>query len=179
VQFSESGEPTIRYEREEPQVRINQAEGQPEVRIERTGEREQAAADQPSRQTQTDQAAQQAAATGEEQPQTTGSVARAVRVSNLLEADVFSQQGNEVGTVEQVMVNPETGDTAIVVGLNSPAVEEARQIGVSVEDLQMRGDQLVLRLSEDQLRQAPEWREQEGFQEAAADQSAKISTQAQ
>jgi sporulation protein YlmC with PRC-barrel domain len=174
VQVTETGEANVRYEREEPRVVVNEAEGQPNVRIERMEGQEAAAAGQQQPVEQAEQ--QSAAAEPQAAPETTGSIPRDVRVSTLLDTPIVSQQGEEIGAVEQVMVNPDTGDTLIVIGLSDTFAEGGKQIALSLEDLSMRGEELVARLSDEQLRQAPEWQEQEGFREAEGDQNATIGT---
>ncbi len=66
------GQPTVRYEQAQPQVIVNQAQGQPDVRIERQDSGQQAAArdgNQPPQQPATAQSSQQQAAVQQTQPQ--------------------------------------------------------------------------------------------------------------
>jgi sporulation protein YlmC with PRC-barrel domain len=169
VQVERTGEPTIRYEREEAQVRVHQAEGQPEVRVERM---------QGGEQTQ----AQRSASRADEQPEQRASAQHpaedrtgTLRVSQLIDADVVNRQDEEIGTVERVMVNPQTGETEVIVSLNGSVGEEGRLIALSVDQLQLRGDRIVVSgLSDQQIDQAPEWSERQGFLDANADDSAQL-----
>jgi len=178
VEISRSGEPEVRYEREEPQVRINQAEGEPNVRFEQAEQRDQQAAaqsqDQQRQETQMAAREEQAPETTAALPATGEAEGQTIRVSGLLDTAVLSEEGEEIGTVEQVMVNAETGETQILVTLNGTLGEEGKTIALSLEDMTMHGDQLVVLLPDEQLSEAPEWTAQEGFREAGGDQSAQI-----
>lgn len=168
VQVEESAQPQVRYEREQANVRINQEEGEPQIRVERVA------------------GAESGARTGDE-PQTTGALTeqgqrQGVRVSNLLDADVTTREDEEVGTVERVLIDPDSGSTLIVVGLSGNLGEEGRTIAVDLDEVSMRGDTLVLTsMSDAQVEQAPEWTEGQmgNFQDAQAGQQAQVNTIAQ
>jgi hypothetical protein len=168
VQLERTGEPTIRYEREEAQVRVNRGEGQPEVRVERMQEGEQTQAQRLAGLAESDDQAARSASAG------AGDRSDTLRVSALIDADVIDRQEEEIGTVERVMVNPQTGETEVIVNLNGSVGEEGRLIALSVDQLTLQGDRVVVSgLTNQQIDQAPEWSERQGFRDADSSETAR------
>ncbi|MGO4573293.1 DUF4142 domain-containing protein [Microvirga sp. 2TAF3] len=138
------GQPTVHYERAEPRVVVNQPQGQPQVRIERMGEGEQAAA--------TPQQQQQQAAVSS--PQATGALpsGQAIAVSRVTDMNLYNARGNELGDIERV-VQGSDGKQYIVIGAGGFLGIGERKVAIPTERVAMQGDRLVIQgVTEDQIR---------------------------
>jgi predicted outer membrane protein/sporulation protein YlmC with PRC-barrel domain len=138
------GQPTVRYERAPPRVIVNQAPGQPSVRIERMGENQQTAAAPQQQQ-------QQAAVSS---PQATGALpgGQAIAVSRVTDMDLYNARGNELGDVERV-VQGQDGKQYLVVGAGGFLGIGERKVAIPTDRVAMQGDRLVIQgVTEDQIR---------------------------
>ena len=201
VTVEQAEQPNITYEREEPQVTVNQAEGQPNVTFEQvegaapqgqdpaalTAEQQAAAqpgqaepAEQPAAEQQ--QAAAQPMAGAEATQPQAGATAggQAIRVSELIDADVVNAEGEQLGDVKQVMINTADQQAYVIVGHGGFLGLGEKEIALPLNNMWMRDDDLVIRgLTDDQIRQMPAWEQAEGYQEIGADQTTEISTVAE
>lgn len=168
VELRSGGQPTVRYEAEEPQVRIQREQGEPTVRYEqsdasaaqdrRTGAGMDGAAAQ--RTQQGFRAADQAV----DEDRSTGAVAdqgmTMVRISDLSGMDVYNAQGNQLGDVERVVVS-ETNDRMLAILAHGGFLGLGeKRVAVPLDSMAIRDDRFVVRgLTDDDIRNMPEWRD--------------------
>jgi len=137
VQVQENtASPTIRYERAEPKVVINQPQGDPQVRME-------AAPQQPN--------------SGNAQaPTTTGARSgQSVTVSRLKGLYLHNARGTRLGDVERV-VETADGKRFVVVGVGGFLGIGERHVGMPLENVVLAGDRLILEgIADDQLKTMP------------------------
>lgn len=172
VQQSE-GQPNVRYESAEPRVIVNQAQGQPQVRIERTGEGQQAAAqNQPNQ-----QAAQQRRGLTEQERQaarerlatdvdTTAAVNnqevrnRPVSVDELDDMDVYNARGERLGDAERIVVDGNNKRYVVIGHGGFLGIGEDR-VAFPLERFGITGDRLVIRgVTEEDIEAMDDYREQ-------------------
>src|SRR5215211_7332416 len=171
------GQPQIRYERAEPQITVNQAQGQPNVRVERAdGQPAQGAQTQQPTATQT-----QTAATAT-QPAATGTVAagtgaaRQFSVRELEDMNVYNARDNQLGEVEDVLIGP-NNQTYLVVGFGGFLGLGERRVVLPLDRFQLQNDRLIVQgMTEDQLKALPAYtRGAQGYRAAETDFRTAVS----
>jgi len=171
------GQPQIRYERAEPQITVNQAQGQPNVRVERAdGQPAQGAQTQQPTTTQT-----QTAATAT-QPAATGTVAagtgaaRQFSVRELEDMNVYNARDNQLGEVEDVLIGP-NNQTYLVVGFGGFLGLGERRVVLPLDRFQLQNDRLIVQgMTEDQLKALPAYtRGAQGYRAAETDFRTAVS----
>jgi sporulation protein YlmC with PRC-barrel domain len=157
------GQPTVRYERAQPRVIVNQAQGQPNVRIERMGENSQASA-----------AMQQS---GQRQQAEGRNPVRPVAVSQIKGKDVYNARGEDLGEVERVILGQGNQVFGVVrfgefLGLGG----EARILPLS--RMTLREDRIIISgMTEAELRGLPPYREGlAGYREADPNYRARMAS---
>lgn len=142
------GQPNIRYERAEPRVVVNQAQGQPQVRFERMGEEgQQAAARQRGLTEQERQAARQRLGSDVD---TTAAVdnrnarMQAVTVDDLDDMDVYNARGEKLGDAERVVVDGNNKRYVVIGHGGFLGIGEDR-VAFPLERFGISGDRLVIR----------------------------------
>src|SRR5918993_929158 len=162
---------------QQPQVQVNQAQGQPNVRIERAdGQPAQGAQTQQPATTQT-----QTAATAT-QTATTGTVAagtgaaRQFSVNQLEDMNVYNARGNQLGEVEDVLIGP-NNQTFLVVAYGGFLGLGERQVVLPLDRFQLQNDRLVVAgMTEDQLRTLPAYTTgAQGYRAAETDFRPEVS----
>jgi predicted outer membrane protein/sporulation protein YlmC with PRC-barrel domain len=113
VQVEQGGEPNIRYEREEPRVQVNQPEGEPQIRIEQAGRRDQREGGETEQQAQLQQDQQQETAPDTAAALSPQQFAERAAVSNRFEIEASNvaaerAQAAEVKDFAQRMVEDHT-----------------------------------------------------------------------
>jgi sporulation protein YlmC with PRC-barrel domain len=189
VEVQRTGEATVRYEAEEPQIRVQRDEGQPQVTIQRQASAANGTTGQQDQQDQQDamSAGQDVAATGSTRQQQQAAATQQSRqpaqaglqqimASDLIGRDLVNARGNELGEVSSLVVDTQRNNAihAIVTYGGFLGVGEKRVL-LPLERLHLRGDKLVVNdLSDDQLRQLPDFRDTDTLQELGSDQPAQI-----
>ena len=214
VQVVQPEQPKVQVEREQPQVvvqqqpgqqanvQVQQAQQQPQVRFERTGEPNiqynmtgeprvtyeragQQGADQRNQQAAAPAQNQQTAAT--RNAETTGTVARdtatsqgvtrPMPVSRLKDMDVVNARGEQLGDVERVIVSNADNKTYVIIGHGGFLGLGEKQVALPLEQLTLRGDKLVIRgLTDDRIKAMPAWdRNNRSYRELDGNQMAQIS----
>jgi sporulation protein YlmC with PRC-barrel domain len=164
VQIGRAEKPVVRYEREEPQVRINQAEGEPTVQFRSAMAEETAAA---------------------ASVEITGSVntadarqetARAIVVSSLAGLEVVNTVGEKVGTVDRLLVSDQDGRFYLVITHGGfLGLGEAEAL-LPLDTVSIWGDRLAIRdLTDDQIRQLPGWSDDKAYREVDGHEVAQIT----
>jgi hypothetical protein len=164
------GQPQVHYERAEPKVVVNQAQGQPEVRVEQAG-RDQAGADRgapPAPQANASQATGAAAGQAGGQP---------VPVSRLLDMRVTNAKGDTLGDVEHVLAGGADGKPRVVIGHGGFLGLGEKQVALPLDSMVLDGDRLVMRgLSDDQIRAMPAWDGKgHGYRDLDRDQTLEVA----
>jgi ribosomal 30S subunit maturation factor RimM len=154
---TEQAQPQVTFERTgEPQIQFQEQEGQPQVRIERMaeGEQQQMQPDQQQAQQQPaqDQQAQERDArtvfgVGQE-PQATGAIGTAeqqqIAVADLEGREVFNYQGEELGTVDRVLQDPQGQQFYVVVSHGGFLGLGQDEAVMPLERMVMHGDRLLI-----------------------------------
>jgi ribosomal 30S subunit maturation factor RimM len=164
---TEQAQPQVQFERTgEPQVQFQEEQGRPVVRIERMGEGQQQQAGQQQGQQAQQQPAQQQQAQQQpaqeqtqqrdartmfgvgQEPQATGAIGTAeqqqIAVADLEGRDVYNYEGEELGTVDRVLQDPQGQQFYVVVthgGFLGLGQDEAV---MPLERMVMHGDRLLI-----------------------------------
>jgi hypothetical protein len=125
-------QPTVRYERAEPKVVINQRQGEPQVKLE------------------------PAEVPNGSKPATTGAAPRqGVTVARIKSMDLFNMRGDRLGDVERVIQSAD-GKRLIIVGIGGFLGIGERHVAIPAERVVVRGNRLVIDgLTDDQVRRMP------------------------
>ena len=152
VTMQGGGQAQVRYEREEPKVVINQAKGEPQVKIE-----ESAAAVTPARPmtgpAASDSNARVAAVTapGAASPTTP------MRVSRINDMNLYNAKGDNLGDIERVYMGTDN-KPYIVIGHGGFLGLGEKRVSIPLERTAMRGDRLVIQgMSDEQIKAMPAW----------------------
>lgn len=188
AQVRQQGEPQVRYERTgEPRVRYRQAEGQPQVRYEqaRDGQQRDSERTRETRRTpqQTEprrqREAQQRQDRQQERQQRSAQTARQGRANAMVTAEwlegreVYNARGNELGEVEQVVIDG-SQDVHLVIAYGGFLGIGEQSSAVPLERFELQGDRLVVQgMTDDQLRALPDF-DDSGFRRASSTQQASI-----
>jgi predicted outer membrane protein len=168
------GQPTVRYERAQPRVIVNQAQGQPNVRIERQGEGQQAQAGQPQQQAtpasarreyteEQRRAVRERLSAGD--VETTAAVnqnfeMRNMTVGEIEDTNVYNARGDEIGEVDRVIRTPQ-GRHFLVVGAGGFLGIGRDTVAFPLERFGIRGDRLVIRgVTESDIEAMDDYRDQ-------------------
>ena len=175
------GKPTIKYDREEPKVVVNQAKGDPNINVQQSGGAN--ATDAATGAAQSRVAANQAPAAVvppvgvpavvAPRAATTGG---GVTVAQLNALNLYNAQGNELGDVEHV-IRGQDGKTSIVIGHGGFLGLGEKQVAIPLEQVAMRGDRLVIQgVTDEQIKAMPAWSASAGnFTELPGSQSVPVS----
>jgi hypothetical protein len=174
VQVQQFGQPTVRYERAEPEVQITQQQGQPTIRIEQL---DQTAANDPNRAatpsgtpaqnqnlaanqapagtpnaTAPSAAGQPGATVGSRQFQN-----RQVTVADLDGVDLVNTRNEKLATVDRLVTGPGNQTFAVLNRGGFLGIGE-QKIVLPLQNMWMDGNRLVTEMTEDQFRALPEWK---------------------
>lgn len=180
VQVEETGQPKVTFERAEPKVTVNQAQGQPTIRMEPMegqgadqGNANQAAADQTANQTAAGQTGNQAAAdqTGNQQqavltdqPATSQAQMQQIALSDLNGRDVVNEQGEKLGTADGVVQSTTDKKQYLVIKHGGFLGLGEKTTALSLDGLMMRGNKIVVAgLTNDQIRAMPRFEDNRKF----------------
>ncbi|HEX2528813.1 MAG TPA: PRC-barrel domain-containing protein [Geminicoccus sp.] len=130
VEFEGNRQPQVRYEQVEPRVVVNQQEGQPQIRIERQGEQQQGQAQQ---QNLADQ--QQMASTQQDAANDSAARLAGMRIGELMNKSVYGANGENIGDVEDVVINRKDMIGGMVVGVGGFLGIGERQILIPFEQV--------------------------------------------
>jgi sporulation protein YlmC with PRC-barrel domain len=97
--------------------------------------------------------------------------ANEMRAESLIGATVFSQEGEKVGTVKDILFDTSGRATGLVLSVGGIMGLGAKSVGITWEEVEMQPDPKLLQVnySEDQLEAAPAFKTQE-VQEAESEQ---------
>jgi len=171
VDVQQLGQPTIRYERAEPQVKITQQQGQPTVKFEQLDQT--AAADQrqlgstpaPARAPAPTTTASNppanapsatAPATANNQP-AAQLQNRQVAVNDLKGVDVYNRNNDKLGTVDHIVTGSDSQSYVILSSGGFLGIGE-RKVVLPLSNMWMDGKKLVTDMSNDQIKVMPEWK---------------------
>jgi len=172
VQVEQAGEAKVTYERAEPKVTINQAQGQPTVRMENMGDQANAqggnAAMADSNDANTTPEAQeggngQQVATANQAGQAQGQMQR-VALDRLNGMDVVNERGEKLGTADGVVQGTADQKQYLVIKHGGFLGLGEKTTALSIDGLMMRGNQIVVPgLSDDQIRAMPRFENSDKF----------------
>jgi sporulation protein YlmC with PRC-barrel domain len=165
----DSTAPTVHYDRADPRIVVNQAQGKPTVNV------EQAEADgrqqEAKPQNGTPQATRQA-------PTATGAVpSQGIAVSRIKNKEIYNERGDRIGVVEHV-VRSDDGKWHLVLGKGGFLGLGEKLFIIQAEDVALRGDRFVVEhLTDDQLKKMPTFdSNNRGFHEAEGNAVMQISS---
>ncbi|MBF0394296.1 MAG: PRC-barrel domain-containing protein [Alphaproteobacteria bacterium] len=81
----------------------------------------------------------------------------AASADNLIGKTLTNQQGEDVGEVSDVVVTPQGQVQAVVIDRGGALGLGGKQVALQWSDLSIRGDQLMVNMSDDQIAQLPEY----------------------
>ena len=167
VQIGRAEKPVVRYEREEPQVRINQADTAPAVQFQSATAEETSA---------TASVEVTGSVNSADAPQES---ARAVVVSSLAGLDVVNTVGEKIGTVDRLLVSDQDNRFYLVIAHGGfLGLGEAEAL-LPLDTVSIWDNRLVIRdLTDDQIRQLPGWSDDKAYREVSGDELAQISVAA-
>lgn len=161
----ESAEPQVEVRQAEPQVQVRSAD--PIVRVITVDEQGQEQVSEIEAQPMQNQRSQQAQAQQRQtqQPQQQQQMAQdlmQVNVTELGQKTVVTSQGEELGSVEDIVIQPDQGQAGLVVSTGGILGIGAEQILVPADETMMQGDQIVWQTqqSPDQLAEQSKYNEQ-------------------
>ena len=159
VEFEGNRQPQVRYEQVEPRVVVNQQEGQPQIRIERQGEQQQ------------NLTGEQQMASAEQDAATSASRLAGMRVSELMDKPVYGASGENIGDVENVVINRKDRVGAIVVGVGGFLGIGERQVMIPFDQVILDGTgRLVTDFDKARVEQMPPF-DDAGYERVQPDQS--------
>jgi len=162
VQVQENNAPpTVRFERAEPKVIINQAQGEPQVRMESA-----------------DAGPQGGSQSGTSAPRTTGvRNDQGMTVAKLKTLYLYNARGSRLGDVERV-VEGQDRKQFVVVGVGGFLGIGERHVAIPIENVVFRSDRLLLEgVSDDQLKSMPAFdRNNRALREVQANATVQISS---
>jgi sporulation protein YlmC with PRC-barrel domain len=181
VQVQQEGQPQVRYERMgEPNVQFRQADGQPQVRYEQAAPGQQQGTQQPTTQQQArqqppSQQPTQAQPQPAPQPGAAAAATTALTVERLERMNVYNARGNNLGSVDDVLVDGNR-QYHVVVSFGGFLGIGERKVLLPLDRVQLQGDRLLIPgLTDDQLKQMPAYREQPGFQPVDGNQQINVA----
>ena len=146
---TEQAQPQVTFERTgEPQIQFQEEAGQPRIRIERMAEGEQQQAQQqPAQQTQAQRDSREFFGVGQE-PQSTGAVGTAqqqdMAVADIEGRDVYNYEGEELGTVERIIQDPQSQQFFVVVSHGGFLGLGSEEVVMPLERMVMQGDDRLM-----------------------------------
>jgi sporulation protein YlmC with PRC-barrel domain len=163
----ESAEPQVEIRQADPEVTVNTAE--PEVRVITVDEQGQEQISQIDAQPMQGQQTQQAQAQQGQQTQVEQAGQQQTRdlmqldVAELGEKTVVTSQGEELGSVEDVVIHPDQGRAGLVVSTGGILGIGGEQILVPAEETYMQQDQIVweTQQSAEQISEGAQYNEEE------------------
>lgn len=178
VDVNRVGQPDVRYQSEQPNIRVLKAEGQPRVRYLPQDQASAADANANAPGQNRNDGRQVAAANGgnagaratNDVPAAgnadgaTGSVqqgdTRQVPVSRLTGMTVVNARGNELGDVDRVVQDAAGNRTMAVIAHGGFLGLGEKKVTVPLQNMALAGDRLVVQgLTDDDIRAMPEWRD--------------------
>lgn len=84
-----------------------------------------------------------------------------LRANQLEGMDVYGADGDEVGEIEEVLVNSNREFVAVVIEVDRYLGIVDREVVVPIEALQRAGDRFAINMTEEELEQLPEWDERD------------------
>ena len=167
VQIGRAEKPVVRYEREEPQVRINQADTAPAVQFQSATAEETSA---------TASVEVTGSVNSADAPQES---ARAVVVSSLAGLDVVNTVGEKIGTVDRLLVSDQDNRFYLVIAHGGFLGLGETEALLPLDTVSIWDNRLVIRdLTDDQIRQLPGWSDDKAYREVSGDELAQISVAA-
>jgi len=198
VRVQSAERPQVRYERTgEPEVEYREAEGQPRIRYEQMAQQQQGQQDrqqfeQQSRQQARQQTGQQTRQQTWDEERMTGAIPRQqdaqqqagqqqqrglrarLSLDELQGMEVANVRGDDLGEVNDVIIDG-SNRVFLVVGYGGFLGVGEREVVLPLNRFEFSGDQLVIRgMTDDQLRQQPQYREQQGFRRADPNEEVTI-----
>jgi sporulation protein YlmC with PRC-barrel domain len=102
-----------------------------------------------------------------------------IAVSDITGRPLVNARGNELGEVERVVMSPQQpGEAFAVVAYGGFLGVGEKRVTIPLRDLTLRGDELVVEgMTDDQLRELPDFREGAGMQPMDEGEAAQIRVQ--
>jgi PRC-barrel domain len=164
-----SGQPQVHYDRAEPKVVINQAKGQPQIKVEKTD----AVSDTATNRMATDTSADDKSASTAD---STNRPSQQMTVGRINSLNLYNANGDNLGDVEHVIMGKDD-QPHIVIGNGGFFGIGEKQVAIPLEQTALHGDRLVIRgLSDDQVRAMPTWTTASGDRELAKDKTLAVTT---
>jgi hypothetical protein len=187
VQVEQVGEAQVTYDREEPQVTINQAEGQPTIRVEQmepsSGEAAGALRSTENANAEA-QGQQQAAATqagdaSQPKGQAAGQMQK-IAASDLEGMVVVNAKGEQIGTAEGLVQSAEDKKLYLVINQDGFLGLDKKQVALSLEGMILTGDKIVIpNVTDEQIVAFPAFKANDQFPEVDGNTTAEIMTAAE
>jgi len=178
VQLQQTGQPAVQYKAEQPKVVINQPKEQPKVRFEQTtGEAAQSG--QVEQQANASNGATgNAGQTATEQQQASAGGLQNIRVSQLKQMPVVSDSGDNLGTIDAVVVKSGTKDGFIILHAGQFLGIGDKLVAVPLTNVLLRNNEIMINgLTNDQIGSLSEWKNgDKNFQALTDDQNAAVKT---
>lgn len=152
--------PDVNIEQGKPNVSVSQ-QGEPEVRIQ-----EQAATPDDEQRDQMNQERAQDAQMGAGSDQsaasststtTSGGTQAAMSLEQLMDKEVYTTGGEQVGEVSDVLVDAQGQPQKVVIEHGGFLGIGQREVAMDMNEIQMQGDQVQISATKDELQQMPEW----------------------
>ncbi len=177
VTVEPSGQPQVHYDRAAPKVVVNQAQGQPQVKVEQmdaapSAQQRQAAADASI----SDKGANDTISTQSVNTAEPKAAAQQVTVSRIDAMNLYNTKGDNLGDIERVVMDKDN-QPHVVIGNGGFLGLGEKRVAIPLQRTAMRGDRLVIQgLTDDQIRAMPTWNKSSGYRELAKDRTLSIST---
>jgi hypothetical protein len=184
--MAEGAQPTVQYEQAEPQIVINRAPGEPTVRFEQLGAGQEgnliagaAPAAEANVARTTTPGQQQAAlgpqsAAGQAAAPSAAQVGVAITARDLTGKDVLDAQGQRIGQIEEILVYANDNQNYVVINHDGAMNLGDKRVALALNDLYIKGDQVILPASSQQIQALPAWQTSPGYSELPADQNVEI-----
>ncbi|MEX2630370.1 MAG: PRC-barrel domain-containing protein [Tistlia sp.] len=82
-----------------------------------------------------------------------------VSVGQLDDMDIYSAAGEEIGEVDEVLMDGDGNIVALVAEVGGFLGIGDKEVVLQLDQVQMRGDRLTVDMTEEQLEQLPEWKD--------------------
>jgi hypothetical protein len=187
--MAEGAQPTVRYEQAEPQVVINRAPGEPIVRFEQMEGAQQGnlvagAVPAPSAGAVTRNATpgQQQAALGAQpnasqaQAPSPAQVNVAITSGDLIGRDVLDQAGERIGQIEGIVAYANDNQNYVVINHDGQMNLGDKRVALALNDLYMRGEDVILPTSAQQIQALPAWQTGPGYTALPDNQNLQLKT---
>ena len=169
--------PKINYTSEQAKVTVNQARGEPSIKIERDDANRQAADAASSRPAIGSASSNLAANTANRQDIPTAGPVQALSAARILNMNVVNARGDVLGDVEHVLQNSDR-KAYVVVGHGGFLGMGEKQVMLPVADMVVRDNRLMLQgMTDEQIRAMPAWnRIATGYNELSSEQAVQVRT---